>query len=247
MRIPALVLVASTLLAVTIARAEDRIEAAPLVAPFSAGKPGGPLPRGWTPFSLGSGKRPTDYSLVDDQGRTVLRAYAEAAASALSYGVHFDIHAAPVVEWRWRVASLIEGADNSVSAREDSPARVIFGFDGDRSKFSILERSSSALAKNVTGRELPVAEIIYIWSNKAPVGTVIANPHTRRVQMVVASSGAAGVGKWQMLSRNLLDDFRRAFGEEPGMLTDVGVLTDTDNTGTTAEAWYGDIHLLPER
>jgi hypothetical protein len=63
--------------------------------------------------------------------------------------------------------------------------------------------------------------------------------------MVVASSGAAGVGKWQSLSRNVLEDFRRAFGEEPGMLTDVGVLTDTDNTGGSAEAWYGDIRFAP--
>ena len=63
------------------------------------------------------------------------------------------------------------------------------------------------------------------------MGTIIPNPHTKRVQMVVASSGPAGVGKWQTLSRNVLEDFRRAFGEEPGMLTDVGVLTDTDNTG----------------
>ncbi|HQR09927.1 MAG TPA: DUF3047 domain-containing protein [Casimicrobiaceae bacterium] len=247
MRIPVLGLAAAVVLSVPAAHAQDRLEAAPLVAPFSAGKPGGPLPRGWTPFSLGGGKRPTEYKLVDDDGRTVLRASAEAAASALSYAVNFDIRAAPVVEWRWKVARLIDGADNSVAGKEDSPARWVFGFDGDRSKFSILERSSAALARTVTGRDLPYAEIIYIWSNKAPVGTVIPNPHTRRVQMVVASSGAAGVGKWQVLSRNLLEDFRRAFGEEPGMLTDVGVLTDTDNTGGSAEAWYGDIHFVSPR
>ena len=243
MRLSSLMLAAPALLAIAAAQAQERMEAAPLVAPFSSARPGGPIPRGWTPFSLGVSKRPTEYQLVDDQGRTVLRARADAAASALTYTVKFDIHAAPVVEWRWKIASLIEGADNSVSSKEDSPARVVFGFDGDRSRFSILERSSSSLARAVTGRELPFAQIIYIWSNRAPVGTVIANPHTRRVQRVVASSGAAGVGKWQTLSRNLLEDFRRAFGEAPGMLTDVGVFTDTDNTGGVAEAWYGDIRF----
>jgi hypothetical protein len=237
----------SALLATIAAQAQDRIEAAPLVAPFSSAKPGGPLPRGWTPFSLGGGKRPTDYQMVDDGGRTVLHAHAESAASALTHAVNFDIHAAPIVEWRWKVDNLIDGADNSVAAKEDSPARLVLGFDGDRSRFSILERSSSALAKTVTGRELPFAEIIYIWSNKASVGTVIPNPHTRRIQMIVASSAAAGVGKWQTLSRNAVEDFRRAFGEEPGMITDVGVLTDTDNTGGTADAWYGDIRFLSAR
>jgi hypothetical protein len=221
------------------------MEAAPLVAPFSAAKPGAALPPGWQPLSLGSNKTPTTYGLVDDQGRTVLHAQANAAASALFHAVRFDVRAAPLVEWRWKVAGLIDGADNAVASREDSPARIVLGFDGDRSKFSILERSSSALAQKVTGRELPYAELIYIWSNRAPTGTIIPNPHTRRVQMVVASTGAAGVGKWQALSRNVVEDFRRAFGEEPGLLTDVGVLTDTDNTGGTAEAWYGDIRFLP--
>ena len=103
------------------------------------------------------------------------------------------------------------------------------------------------MSSNNNNRDLPVSQLIYIWSNKVPVGTIIPNPHTKRVQMVVASSGAAGVGKWQALSRNVLEDFRRAFGEEPGMLTDVGVLTDTDNTGGNAEAWYGDIRFAPAR
>ena len=244
MRHPVLSVVAFAFFVPVAAHAEDRMETAPLVAPFSAAKPGGPLPRGWQPFSLGGNKTPTDYRLVEDQGRTVLKAKADAAASALSFAVKFDVHAAPLVEWRWKVAGLIDGADNSVSSKEDSPARVVLGFDGDRSKLSLLERSSSALAQKVTGRELPYAEIIYIWSNKAPVGTIIPNPHTRRVQMVVASSGGAAVGQWQTLTRNVLEDFRRAFGEDPGLLTDVGVLTDTDNTGGSAEAWYGDIRFL---
>jgi hypothetical protein len=77
------------------------------------------------------------------------------------------------------------------------------------------------------------------------VGTVIEHPYTRRVRMLVVASGPGGVGKWQSLSRNVLDDFRRAFGEEPGDLTGVGVLTDTDNTGGSVEAWYGDIRLRP--
>ena len=63
--------------------------------------------------------------------------------------------------------------------------------------------------------------------------------------MLVVASGAGGVGEWQSLSRNLHDDFRHAFHEEPGLLTGVGVLTDTDNTGGSVEAWYGDIQFRP--
>jgi len=248
MRFHLLTLIAAALTANAFAQAPERMEGAPLVAPFSAAKPGTSMPPGWVPFIIAAGKRATEYRLVDDQGQTVLNAKAEGAASALSYAVKFDIHAAPMIEWRWKVANLVEGADNSVSSKEDSPARVVLGFDGDRSKFTVIERASAAVSKSANnGHDLPVSQLIYIWSNKAPVGTIIPNPHTKRVQMVVASSGAAGVGKWQPLSRNVLEDFRRAFGEDPGMLTDVGVLTDTDNTGGSAEAWYGDIKFLPAR
>ena len=248
MRLTALSLIAAALAANAFAQTPERAESAPLVAPFSSAKPGASLPPGWAPFIIATGKRSTEYRLVDDQGQTVLQAKAEGAASALSSAVKFDVRAAPMLEWRWKVANLIEAADNSVASKEDSPARVVLGFDGDRSKFNVLERASAAVSKsNNAGRDLPVSQLIYIWSNHAPVGTVIPNPRTKRVQMVVASSGAGGVGKWQMLSRNVLEDFRRAFGEEPGMLTDVGVLTDTDNTQSSAEAWYGDIRFLPAR
>jgi hypothetical protein len=77
------------------------------------------------------------------------------------------------------------------------------------------------------------------------VGTVLPNPHTRRIQMIVAANGDAGVNAWQTITRNVRDDFIGAFGEEPGMLTAVGVLTDTDNTESHAEAWYGDIRFGP--
>jgi hypothetical protein len=97
------------------------------------------------------------------------------------------------------------------------------------------------VAETLSGRESPYATLMYIWSNKAPVGAVIQNPRTGRVQMIVASSGSAGVGQWQALARNLRDDYRKAFGEEPGKVLAYGVLTDTDNTGEQVTGWYGDI------
>jgi hypothetical protein len=157
----------------------------------------------------------------------------------------FDIRGAPVVEWRWKVGSLIEGADNRVGAKEDSPVRLMFAFDGDKSRLPMGQRAVFYLTEKLSGRELPYALLQYVWANALPVGTVLENPYTRRVRMLVVASGADGVGRWQSLSRNLRDDFRHAFQEEPGLLTGIGVLTDTDNTGGSVEAWYGDIQFRP--
>ena len=208
--------------------------------------PRGAVPEPWTPVSIVIGKRSTRYDLVDDAGVTVLHAVADNAASGLALPVHFDLRRAPIVSWRWKIAGLIPDADSTVASREDAPARVVFEFDGDKRKLTFVERAIYGISQHVAGRELPYATLMYIWSNHAPVGTVIPNPRTRRVQMIVSSSGAAGVGAWQSLSRDIRADFRRAFGEEAGALLAVGVLTDTDNTDGHAEAWYGDIRFAPE-
>ena len=237
-------LILALALAASSVASAQKMEGTPLVTPFSAAQPGTALPPGWEVLSLGSTKTPTEFKFVEEAGAVVLKAHAEAAASGLNHRVKFDIKSAPIIEFRWKVANLIEGADNHVASKEDSPVRIVLGFDGDRSKLTFGEKTKSLLAKSASGKELPYAQLIYVWANKHPVGTVIANPHTKRVEMVVAVSGAADVGKWVTLSRNVVDDFKRAFGEEPGLMIDVGILTDTDNTGATVDAWYGDIRFL---
>ena len=227
------------------AYAQAALEAAPLLMPFSAGRPGAPAPPGWEVVRLTDRKRLTTYDLVADSGTVVLHAAADASASVLAHRTAFDVRAAPIIQWRWRIDRLIEGADNRVAAREDSPVRLVFEFDGDKSKLPFRDRAVFLVSNAASGHELPYATLMYVWSNTLPVGTVVPNPHTRRVMMVVAASGAAEVGRWQTLRRNIHDDFVRAFGEQPGRLTAVGVLSDTDNTGEKVEAWYGDIQFQP--
>jgi len=221
--------------------AQAQAPTAPFPTAFSGVKAGTALPQGWAPIKINDQKKPTVYEFVDDGGTIVLHASADAAASLVGYKTGFDLNATPVMNWRWKVSRLIASADNSVASKEDSPARIVLEFDGDKSKLSFSDRSTIAAGKVLSGRELPYATLMYIWSNKEPVGKVVANPRSGRVQMVVASSGAGGVGAWQTLSRNVADDYRKAFNEDPGKLTGVAVLTDTDNTLENVEAWYGDI------
>ncbi|MDT6963770.1 MULTISPECIES: DUF3047 domain-containing protein [unclassified Cupriavidus] len=210
---------------------------------FSAAKPGDALPGGWQNRPVVSGKTPTRYALVAQKGTTVLQADASSAASGLVHEGDVDLSKTPVVEWRWKVAAPIPGADNKVGDKEDAPARLVFFFDGRSSNLSIGERAE-ALAASAAGEKLPYATLMYIWTNSAPVGTVIPNPHTSRVQMIVVGNEP---GKWQTLRRNVVSDFQKVFREAPGKLTGYGVMTDTDNTGTTARAWYGDIAFKSAR
>lgn len=210
---------------------------------FSAAKPGGALPEGWQNKPVVSGKALTRYTLVADQGTTVLQADASAAASGLVHAGDVDLSKTPVVKWRWKVAGPIPGADNSVGDKEDAPARLVFFFDGPSSNLSVGDRAEMLVA-SAAGEKLPYATLMYIWTRSAPVGSIIANPHTSRVQMIVVGSDA---GSWQKLRRNVVSDFQDAFHEKPGKLTGYGILTDTDNTGATARAWYGDIVFQPAK
>lgn len=212
-------------------------------AAFSANLPGG-LPKGWEPLVILKTKKLTDYRLVNEQHHTVLHAKAVSAASGLMQQVSIDPNVEPWMQWQWKVANLIKTADNTQSAKEDSPVRIVLAFDGDKDALSFQDQIMFDTAKMITGRELPYATLMYIWENKAPVGTVIPNNRTKRIQKIVAASGADGVGQWRSFTRNIVEDYEKAFGEKPGRLIGIGVLTDTDNTGETAEAWYGDIRLL---
>ena len=204
------------------------------------------VPEGWQPLKINDKKKATAYRLVTEEGRRVLHARAEASASGVYKTAGFSLGDRPVMGWSWKVSSLVQGADNSSAGREDSPARIVLAFEGDKQKLPRTDRAVLRLAHKLSGQNLPYATLMYIWSSEAPVDTLIANPHTRRIQMIVASSGAGGVGAWQALSRNVAADFRRAFNEEPGRLLAYGVLTDTDNTGASVEAWYGDIQFTRE-
>ncbi|SOY60468.1 DUF3047 domain-containing protein [Cupriavidus taiwanensis] len=207
-------------------------------------KPGGALPPDWKNLPVAEGKARTAYQLVADGGTTVLRAQADGSASALMHAGNVDLSRTPVVAWRWKADGAIPGADNRDGAREDAPARLVFFFDGDTSKLSLGDRAAMQLARTVAGEELPYATLMYVWSTSAAPGSVIANPHTGRVQMIVVS-GEGDAGKWQTLRRNVARDYERVFHERPGPLKAYGIMTDTDNTRATTRAWYGDIRFLP--
>jgi len=218
------------------------------LAIFSSNPTSSGLPANWTEATLGLKKRPTQYSLVPDPstGKPVLRASADAAASALMHPVRVRLERAHHLIWRWKVSGLVKEADNSSRQFEDAPARVILSFDGDKSSLGFRDQMFFEHARLLTGRDVPFATLMYIWARDKPLESVIVNPHTGRVRMIVVETGPARVGEWVSYKRDIAADYLKAFGEPAGALTAIGVMTDTDNTGEKVEAWYGDIRLSPE-
>lgn len=215
--------------------------ALPSVHSFSGHSPGETLPQGWRPWILSAFKRPTSYRLVSREGKTVVRAEAQSSASGLIHPLALDPGTWPLLQWRWKVDALIVKADNSQKHLEDAPARLVVSFDGDMEKLTPQDRMLLDNVRLLTGQQMPYATLMYIWGNRAPRETVIPNKHTSRVRMIVVESGRDKLGNWQDVTRNVVDDYRRAFGEAPGRISAVGIMTDTDNTGGKVHAYYGDI------
>jgi hypothetical protein len=212
---------------------------------FSALAAGGPLSADMKPWEFGGGLRPTRYSLVADEGVVVLRAEAENSASGIVREVRLDPRVYPVLSWRWKVMRVLERADLRSKAGDDFAARVYVTFDLDPATLAPAERMKLAFAQLRYGEKVPAAALCYVWDAKSPRDTLVPNAYTDRVRMIVAESGAARAGKWVSVQRDIRDDYRRAFGSEPAGVSGVVVSTDTDNTGESAVAYYGDISFGP--
>jgi hypothetical protein len=213
---------------------------------FSAMSAGGPI-AGWSPLRPAPNAPDTRYALVVDDGTVVLRADADRSMSGLVHAVRVSPTAFPLLRWRWKVEAPVAGADMGSKAGDDYAARVYVLFDYPPSKLTLGARAKLRLGEALYGQPLPTAALNYVWDNRQPPGTIRPNAYTDRARMVVLRSGSARAGEWVVETRDLVADFRAAFGEDPPDVTAIAVATDTDNTGGRATAWYGDFEFLPRQ
>ncbi|NBO75605.1 MAG: DUF3047 domain-containing protein [Betaproteobacteria bacterium] len=195
---------------------------------------------GWQQQTL-PGKPNTHYRWTQKEGRTALQADSQQSASLWRKRLDPAEPAPQQVRFSWWVQDLIPQASVAQAHLEDSPARVVFGFDGDRQRLSARNRNLFDLAETLTGEAPPFATLMYVWDPALPVGTVVVNPRTDRIRKIVVDSGPQHLRSWRDHQRNLAEDFRRAFNEEPGALVSVAVMSDSDNTKSQARSWFGPV------
>lgn len=210
------------------------------VGKFSTAPEGSAIPAGWEPLTFPRIERRTSYALVRDDGAVVLRARSEASASGLTREVRIDPREYPVVRWRWKIENLLAKSDLSRKSGDDYPARLYIAFEYEPDKVGFARRAQYAIGRALYG-DIPIAAINYVWDGKAPAGTFADNAYTDFAKMVVVRTGGERVGAWVEEERNVYEDYRKAFGEEPPMIKGIAVMTDTDDTGESATAYYGDI------
>jgi hypothetical protein len=168
------------------------------------------------------------YSIKVDRSDKYLSAYSENAASGIFYEIRFDPKQFPMMSWQWKVIkfpskSEIEHEGSEWVEKDDYAARV----------YVIFPR----LAFNLTRC------LEYIWDKALPVETIITSPYSDNIKLIVAESGRKNMGKWIYVERNIYEDYKKAFGREPGHVGAIAIMTDTDNTQSTAEAHYKELKV----
>lgn len=226
------------LLPVTSTRAEGG--AVLEVGKFSASEPGTSLPDDWMPLTFKKIPKLTTYELVKDGAQVVVKATSDSSASGLTKEVRIDPKEFPIVRWQWKVENLLKTSDATRKDGDDYPARLYITFEYDPDKVSLGKRLKYKAGRVLFG-DIPIGAISYVWERKAPVGAIIDNAYTDFVKMVVVESGPQKLGMWIDEERNIYEDYKRAFGEEPPMINGVAIMSDTDNTKERVTAYYGDI------
>ena len=212
-----------------------------VVGNFSGATPGGPLPEGWKPLTFKTIDRYTLYRLVEDDGRVVVQAESDRSSSGITREIRINPKEYPLVSWEWKVPKVLVKGDVSKKEGDDYPARVYITFEYDSSRVGLIDKAKYEALRLLYGQYPPLGAINYIWESKAPVGTMVPNPFSDQVVMFVLRSGERDLNSWVSEGRNVYEDYKKAFGQEPPMISGVAIMSDTDNTQEHAFAYFGDI------
>ena len=175
---------------------------------------------GWT-AKVFNGR--TSYTPVTEEGVPAVMARAKGTASGLFYKIKYDPLKTPWLIWDWKVDHVLSKGDARTKKGDDYAARVYVVFP------SFFFWKTKA--------------INYIWANRLPKGAAVPNRYTGNAMMVAVESGPVNTGRWITEKRNIAEDYRRLFKEDPPEVGAIAIMTDTDTTGEEALAWYGPIRI----
>ena len=177
--------------------------------------------KGWQEKSF---KNKTLYEFVKGDLGMVLKAESNNSASGLYREIKIDLVKTPCLIWSWKVNNILDDLDETTMSGDDYPARLYVVFSG-----GLFFWKTQALS--------------YVWSNGRPIDSAWPNAHTKNSINIAVQSGPSKVGQWAHQSRNVRTDYKRFFGEEIKQADAIAIMTDTDNSGSKATAFYGGVRF----
>ena len=165
-----------------------------------------------------------EYNLIKAGDKGYIHALSESTCSALYYTVAFRLKSYPVLKWKWKILRFPDVSKAQTDKERDDYAARVYVI------FPFWSFSSSKFLE-------------YVWAEDVPVGTVIDSPFSdENVKLIVVRSGRAAEGEWLSETRNVYEDYIKAFGEKPRLHPGaIAIMCDADSTKTSAESLFDDI------
>lgn len=217
MRAP-LMLAAPLLLAAAVAAADQVVVEDWTKPPLGAKG----IPGDWKGQSWGSPAY--DMTVEENEGHRVLHLKSKNEGSTVSKDIKgkVDLKRTPILEWSWKAVVLPQGGDSRKKDTDDQAVQVYVAWP----------RFPEAVRSRIIG---------YVWDTTAPVGTIVKSEKTGTITYVVIRSGPADLGKWLTERRNVREDFKKIYGEEPDNPGAVSISIDSNDTKSSAESFLGPI------
>ncbi len=182
----------------------------------------------WEPFYFPEIKSHSTYTIIDGD---ILKTESRASASALIYKTQFNVYDYPMLEWRWKVENIYLKGDAKKKSGDDYPIRLYVMFKYDPAKAGILKKLKYETAKALYGQYPPHSTLNYIWANKSRSEKILTNSYADEAKMIQVEQSTQKLNRWLVEQANIVEDYSRAFGEEPPAVASLAILNDSDNTG----------------
>ena len=198
------------------------------ITEFSSLHIGQRVPSGWEILDFPGISEKTTYEIVEDtQYEAVVHARSMSGSGGIVRPVTIRAEEFAMLNWIWKIDKTINGSHVGSKKGDDFPVRILVSFKNHADKPTSIDDNT----------------LCYVWADHEPVGTFVKNPYHDHIMTIVVANRDDKTGEWLKFSRNVVKDYITAFGRQPGWISAVTLLTDSDNTRTDTQAWYGPIAL----
>lgn len=191
----------------------------------------------WEPLTFPKIKQHSKYKVIEENGVFALQAISQSSASGLKFRKQFNIKEFPIVRWKWKVTNTLSKGDATKKSGDDYPIRIYINYKYNPETASFGEGLKYGAAKTLYGEYPPHSALNYVWANKKRSKEIITSPYSDRVKMIPIDSGDEKLDQWVSHEVNVLEDYKRAFGEEPPAEASLAIMSDSDNTAQSTQAF----------
>ncbi len=191
-----------------------------LVDRFSEGADAKGIPQGWS-LEKNPGSR-SKIAVDQEKGNYYLQLLCLDDSFGLKRDISFDIRKYPYLNWRWKVTQLPKGGDIRQRSTDDEAGQIYVIFP----RFPAMINSRS---------------IGYVWDSQAPIGFFGTSTAYNKMKYFILQSGPSRLGHWIFENRNVYEDYKKLFQEEPPEVGAVLLYINSQHTNRSAECFYSDI------